>query len=111
MNIEKVYEITTIAEIEQIPEDRLDEFFADLKSWLGLRQAEKEINKMLITLAPGGAIKGPDHITWVDDGTREIRIPVLTSPLQAHPYRWCSQSRISMRLDACLIPFISGCIG
>jgi hypothetical protein len=74
----KIYKITTIAEIEQIPEDKLDHFFADLKTWLGLKEQAKIVNDLLIKMGPGNGLKSPDYITWIDDDKHDVQINIKT---------------------------------
>lgn len=72
----KIYNIATIAEIETIPEDKIDDFMIDLKQWLALRKAGKEMNDMLKALSPENMVQTPDSITWVDDGEHSVDLTI-----------------------------------
>ena len=72
----KIYELTTIAEIEQIPEGKLDDFFVDLKQWLELRKQGKALNELLKKTSHGNTIKFPDFIKWIDDGEHTVNLTI-----------------------------------
>lgn len=70
----KEYEITAIADLLKVPDDKLDDCLADLKIWLGVRKTYDELPDVfreLVTLQ--------DTMTWKDDGIRgvsEIKINI-----------------------------------
>lgn len=63
----KQYEITTIADLLQIPDDKLDDCLADLKIWIGIR---KEFNALPEFLRE--YLNLSDVFVWKDDGIRGI---------------------------------------
>lgn len=61
----KRYELRTLKDIAQIPKDRLDEFYADLKDWL-------EIVRMTEAWKIEKIVKVEDGFTWIDDNKRGV---------------------------------------
>lgn len=59
------YELKVLKDIAKIPPDRLDEFYEDLKEWLG-------IVRMVDETDIGILVKVEDGMTWIDDGKRGV---------------------------------------
>ena len=74
----KTYRIEKLTDILQIPEDRLDYFLEDLKTYhhMGIH-----MTKLLETVAEVGGIKAeviPRHMNWIDDDKHEVKVHLIT---------------------------------
>ena len=72
MSDPKEYTIETLADISQIPQESLADFFIDLKSWLLLRNQVVKTNDLLGV----EIMKPPSDIIWMDDGKHDMTIEI-----------------------------------
>ena len=74
----KEYIFETLAELEQIPSDKIDLFLVDLKHWIELRQLSRKMNDLVQSMVGGDARIEPhdDAMIWVDDGANEISLTI-----------------------------------
>ena len=75
------YQLKTLEDILYIPEDRMDAFLPELKTWHQQVHAWKEL--LLATARAAGAPTdsidvGSEGMTWIDDGKRDITINLQT---------------------------------
>jgi hypothetical protein len=71
------YQLKTLEDILDIPEDCMDAFLPELKTWHQQVHAWKEL--LLATAEAAGAPTdsievGSEGMTWIDDGKRDITI-------------------------------------
>jgi hypothetical protein len=72
------YEIETLADIEQIPVEKIDAFLIDLKNWLEMRRDAREMDRSFKQLfgSSSSLVSIGDSMTWVDDGKHDAEIHV-----------------------------------
>lgn len=63
----KRYQITTIADLLAVPQDKLDAWFEDLKVWLSIRKAYDDLPESAREI-----MKLQDSMIWKDDGKTGI---------------------------------------
>lgn len=71
------YQLKTLEDTLDIPEDRMDAFLPELKTWHQQVHAWKEL--LVATAEAAGAPTdsievGSEGMTWIDDGKRDITI-------------------------------------
>lgn len=68
----KQYEITTIADLLKVPDDKLDECLADLKLWLDIRRTHEKLPEVFREM-----LSMSNTMVWNDDGVRGISINIV----------------------------------
>lgn len=72
----KKYEIKNLSDIFQIPENRLDEFFVELREWVDYGRPIYELNKTLTETLGEENAQSHMQMNWIDDGKRDKKIIV-----------------------------------
>lgn len=70
----KTYEIKALSDIFQIPEDRLDAFFVELREWVDLGRPMYELSKTLTEAL--GEDAAQMQMKWIDDGKHDKKIVI-----------------------------------
>ncbi len=80
----KKYEIKNLTDILSIPEESIDDFLIDLKSWYQLSRSFppllEEVGK-IINPELQAKVGRPKSMTWIDDGKHDARVHIKTPEL------------------------------
>ena len=79
----KRYVIEKLTDILEIPEDRLDDFFIDLKSYHQMSSPLKDLIKETAKVGGIDVDVLPIRMTWIDDGKHDVTIKLGTEPNNA----------------------------
>lgn len=72
----KRYEIKKLSDIFEIPENRLDDFFVELREWVDYGRSMYEIVKIANEIAGEEVAESQIQMNWIDDGKRDKKIIV-----------------------------------
>lgn len=74
----KRYVIEKITDILEIPEDRLDDFMVDLKSYYQMARPMADLIKETAKVGNVDVEVLPIRMTWIDDGKHDVTVKIGT---------------------------------